>query len=406
MKKVGRLAEPGRYKDSERGLYLRVASKTSKSWLFRFERNGVERWMGLGAGADVDLPEAREKARAARKMIADGTDPLEAREAEKAAKAAEAAKAAKAKTFRQCAESYVAGREGTWRNPKHRAQWAATLKTYVYPVIGELPVAAVDTDLVLQIVEPLWTSRTETASRVRGRIEVVLSWAIARGLRSGPNPAQWRGHLDQILPPRSKAQTVQHHAALAYAEVPALMAELEGREGIAARALRFVILTACRTGEAIRATWDEIDLDAALWTLPAGRMKAGREHRVPLSAETLAILRALPREDGNPHVFVGGRQGAGLSGMAMSRLLGKLRAGLTVHGMRATFKTWTAESTAFPRHVVELALAHAVGDKLEAAYQRGDLLQQRVKLADAWARHCTTPPAPADNVRPMRQSAG
>jgi integrase len=425
VKRIAKLTAPGRYRD-ERGLYLQVASPTNRSWLLRYERDGRERWMGLGALHAFNLDEARERARKARQLLADGIDPLEAKKAERAAKALEAAKVL---TFKEAAQQYFDGHERKWRNAKHRAQFLSTLKDYAFTYIGALPVGAIDTGLVLKVIEPIWQTKTETASRVRSRIERVLDWATVRGYRTGDNPARWRGHLDQVLAARNEIAKTQHHAALAYAELPALVKELSTREGIAARALEFTILTAARTGEVIGARWDEMDLAAGIWTVPEDRMKMKREHRVPLSASALAMLKALPREEGNDFVFVGGKEGAGLSNMAMAAVLkrmgnpdgttrwvGKNGKPVVPHGFRSTFRDWAAESTAYPNHVVEMALAHTIGNKVEAAYRRGDLFEKRRRLMAEWAKYCASapkengqgralsPPEPARTVVPIGQA--
>jgi integrase len=302
-------------------------------------------------------------------------------------------------TFDECAAAYVKAHAAGWRSKTHAAQWANTLRAIASPVFGNLPVAAVDTGLVMQALEPAWSEKTETASRTRGRIESVLDWAKVRGYRTGDNPARWRGHLDHLLPARSKMRKVKHHAALPHAELPAFMAELRGREGMCARAIELIILTALRRGEALNAQWDEIDLPAKVWTIPAGRTKAGREHRVPLSGRAVEILQALPREHGNPFVFIGARSGRPLSGRAV---INDVPRALTVHGFRSTFRDWCAERTNFPREVAEAALAHVVGDKVEAAYRRADLLEKRRQLMDAWSRYCTSPPAGGEVV-PLRK---
>jgi integrase len=388
MKRVARIREPGRYLD-RKGLYLQVVGKNNRSWLLRWERGGRERWMGLGSAFDFTLDEARERARKARQQLKDGIDPLEQRRIDKAAKALEAAKS---KTFRQCAEDYIAANRDAWKNAKHGAQWTTTLTTYAYPHIGNLSVAVIDTGLVLKCVEPIWKDKTETASRVRGRIESVLDWATVRNYRSGDNPARWRGHLEHVLPAKTKVAKPQHHAALAYADLPTFMAELRERQGSAARALEFAILTAARSGEVLGAKWDEINLDEAIWVVPEGRMKAAKEHRVPLSQPALELLRALPSEDGNEFVFLGRRRD-GLSSTAMIELLRRMgRGDITVHGFRSCFMDWAHERTSHAKVVIDMALAHTVGDKVEGAYRRGDLLAKRRQLADAWAKYCASPP--------------
>lgn len=377
--------EPGRHGDGL-GLYLRVASKTNRSWVFRYERDGRERWLGLGPLHTVDLAKARDDARNARLMLRDGIDPIERRKEEKAARRLAAAKML---TFEQAATAYHRQHEKKWKNAKHRAQFISTLKEYAYPVIGKLPVGAVDTGLVLKCIEPIWQEKTETASRVRGRIESVLDWCTVRGYRSGDNPARWKGHLAEVLPARSSIAKAEHHAALDYRQLPAFMAELRQRDGIAARALEFTILTAARTGEVIGAQLGE--LDGSTWTVPADRIKGGKEHRVPLSDAAAAILESLPTERGNDHLFIGPAKGRGLSNMAMASVLKRMnREEITVHGFRSTFRDWAAEQTHTPNHVVEMALAHVVGDKVEAAYRRGDLFEKRTELMTAWARFCTS----------------
>jgi integrase len=295
-------------------------------------------------------------------------------------------------TFKACAEAYMAAHQAGWRNPKHRAQWTATLNTYVYSHFGDLPVQAVDVGLVMKAVEPIWTEKPETASRVRGRIEAVLDWATARGYRKGENPARWRGHLENLLPARSKVRRVEHHAALPYQEIGGFMAALCTQESVAARAFEFLILTAARTGEVIGARWDEFDLGERLWTVPGERMKAGREHRVPLSARAVEITQEMKaqQQDGQAFVFPGAKGGA-LSNMALLMTLRRMgHADLTAHGFRSTFRDWAAERTNFPAEVAEMALAHTVSDKVEAAYRRGDLFQKRRQITEAWARFCST----------------
>jgi integrase len=400
IKRIARASQPGRYSDG-RNLYLQVNANGAKSWLFRYELNGQERAMGLGPTADFTLKEARERANKARQLLADGIDPLEHKRSERAAKALEAARAL---IFKEAATQYFNQHESKWKNSKHRAQFLSTLEQYVFPKIGKLSVAAIDTGLVLKCLEPIWADKTETASRVRGRIESVLDWATVRGYRSGDNPARWKGHLDQVLPARAQIQQTNHHAALPYAELPAFMVELAKREGTAARALEFTILTAARTGEVIGATWPEINLPEKVWTVPANRIKGGREHRVPLSDRAIALLKALPQEEGNDHIFIAPTATSPLSNMAMNVLLRRMkRDDITVHGFRSTFRDWAAEQTSYPNHVVEMALAHVIGDKVEAAYRRGDLFDKRKKLMAEWAGFAKSPPNPqANNVLPIR----
>jgi integrase len=384
---ITRLAKRGRYADGG-GLVLQVAEGGTRSWLFRWERDGRERQMGLGAAHTLSLGEARELARECRKAVLAGRDPIEERRSERIQRKVERARGA---TFRECAKQYLATHEATWKNEKHRKQWRSTLATYVLPTVGDLPLPAIDTVLVLKCLESIWSSKPETASRVRGRIETVLNWATARGLRQGDNPARWRGHLDKLLPPRSRVRAIQHHAALPYAEIPAFMGELRARESISARALELTILTATRTGEVIGARWPEFDLAARVWTVPPERMKATREHRIPLSDRAIAVLAALPRERGNAFVLLGVGSGKPLSNMAMLELMRDMRPGYVPHGFRSTFRDWAAERTNFQNHIVEAALAHVISDKVEAAYRRGDLFDKRRRLMDAWAAFCAKP---------------
>src|SRR6516164_9355566 len=359
------------------GLYLQVSANGAKSWVFRFKDHGRLREMGLGSIHAIALAEARKRAAACRQMRLDGTDPIAVK---KAGKLKAKPEAARAMTFQQCAEAYIDAHKAGWQNAKHAAQWSSTLKTYAYPVFGALPVQAIDVALIAKVLEPIWKTKTETASRLRGRIERVLDWATVRGYRQGDNPARWRGHLDQLLPARSRVQKVQHHPA-----------DLGKQESTSALALEFLILTATRTAEVIGATWSEVDLDVAVWTIPAGRMKAKKEHRVPLSKPALAILKRLYKHRAGEFVFMGARPGKPLSNMALLMLLERLgRSDLTVHGFRSTFRDWCAESTNFPREVAEHALAHSLPDKVEAAYRRGDLFEKRRHLMAAWARYCGT----------------
>jgi integrase len=382
------------------GLFLQVSATGAKSWVFRFKQSGKLREMGLGPTHTVGLAEARERATGCRRLRLDGIDPIELRRAKRLQVKLDDAKAL---TFRQCGEAYIKAHNAGWKNPKHAKQWPSTLAAYVYPIFGVLPVQAVDVSLVMKVLEQevrggphdepasLWTTKPETASRLRGRIEAIIDWATVRGYRQGENPARWRGHLENLLPKKSKVRRVEHHAALPYPEIGAFIVELRQQEGVAARALEFAILTAARTGEAIGARWSELDLAERLWTVPGERMKAGKEHRVPLSDAALAILddmRAIRQSD---FVFPGGRAGRPISNMAMLMLLRRMgRGDLTAHGFRSSFRDWAAERTGFPAEVAEMALAHTVSDKVEAAYRRGDLFQKRRQLMDAWARHCAT----------------
>jgi integrase len=372
------------------GLYLRVTPTDARMWLYRFQMAGRRRDMGLGAADLYSLAEARQKALEARKLVAEGIDPIEARREGRSAKALDAAKVM---TFRQCAEAYIAAHSAAWRSHKSLAAWEGTLAADVYPTFGALPVPAIDTALVMKAIEPIWTKKPETASRVRGRIESVLDWATARSYRQGENPARWRGHLENLLPARSKVQRVEHHSALPYAEIATFMAALRQQDGVGASALEFAILTAARTGEVIGARWDEINVAERLWTVPADRMKAGKEHRSPLSDAALAIVEKMAAIRQSDHVFPGANSVRPISNMAMLMLLRRMgRDDLTVHGFRSTFRDWIAERTSFPAEVAEMALAHVVGDKVEAAYRRGDLFEKRRQLAEAWAKFCSATP--------------
>jgi integrase len=398
--KVSRDLEPGMYADGA-GLYLQVTSEGAKSWIFRFSLNAKAREMGLGSLSAVSLADARVKAAECRRLRQDGIDPIEARKARRAQAALDAAKTI---TFKEAAASYIASHKAGWRNAKHALQWGSTLETYAEPVLGGLSIQAIDINIVLRVLEPIWKTKPETASRVRGRIESILDWAKVRGLRQGENPARWRGHLDHLLPAKSKVRRVKHHAALPYAELPNFIAELRTQEGVAAQALEFTILTAARTGETIGAVWDEVNTSEKLWSIPADRVKAGKDHRVPLSSRTLAILRDEQELRTSDYVFPGGKAGKPLSNMAMTEVLRRMgRNNITIHGFRSTFRDWAAERTNFPNEVVEMALAHAVGDKVEAAYRRGDLFEKRRRLMDEWATYCNTPRARVrDKVIPLR----
>jgi integrase len=400
--KVAREKRPGHYGDGG-GLYLQVTNRGSKSWIFRYwiaqidpatgdivrdpstkKAKGRAREMGLGSCITVSLAEARERALECRKLREKDIDPIEARQTAKQQAALERAKSLK---FKDAAATYMAAHRVAWKNDKHAAQWVSTLQTYAYPLLGDVSMYAIDTALVMKVIEPIWAEKPETANRLRGRIEAILDWATARGYREGENPARWRGHLDKLLPSRSKVRKTQHHSALAYAELPAFMTVLRQQEGVAARALEFTILTAARTSETIGARRSEFNIREKLWTIPAERMKAGKEHRVPLSVRGLEIIEAAAAD--NDYVFAGGRPGHPLSNMAMLKLLERMgRDDLTVHGFRSTFRDWASERTNFPGEVVEMALAHIIDNKTEAAYRRGDLFEKRRRLMDAWAIFC------------------
>lgn len=391
---VTTITKPGRHSDGD-GLYLVVDASGARRWLFMFRWQGKLKEMGLGSTGAVSLADAREAAGAARRQIHYGLNPIEARRQARADVAA-------GQTFGSFADALLKDITTGFRNEKHRWQWEHTLTTYA-AALRPLPIADVDTEAVLGVVKPLWTTKQETASRLRGRIERVLDAARAKGLRTGENPARWRGHLDHLLPRRQKLQR-GHHAAMPYVKVPAFVAELRKREAVAALALEFTILCASRTGEVIGATWAEIDRKAKVWTIPAERMKAGAEHRVPLTERALAILDEAEKVRTSEFIFPGRLKDKPLSNMAMAMLLGDRMkvTDVTVHGFRSSFRDWAGECTAFPREIAEAALAHVVGDEVERAYRRGDALEKRRKLMDAWAKFVGTAKAkPASNVTPI-----
>lgn len=401
-------AKAGRHADGG-GLHLLVKESGARSWVYRFMLRGKARDVGLGAASGpeaISLAKARDKADALRLKVKAGVDPIAERDRE-AAEALAAAQAAQIAgiTFKAVAEAHIGANEDGWRNGKHRQQWKNTLATYVYPVIGELPVAEVGTAHVLQILEPIWKEKPETASRVRGRIETILDAAKARGYREGENPARWRGHVAQVLPARRRLSR-GHHKALSYEEVPSFVASLRERDATAALALEFCILTAARTGEVIGATWSEVDQDKAVWTVPPARMKAGKEHRVPLSPRALEILDNV-KPLGGSWLFSGLPKKSGdarskLSSMAMNMLLRRMKVDATVHGFRSAFRDWAAECTGFAHEVCEMALAHTIQNKSEAAYRRGDLFEKRRRLMNDWAAYCASSGAAGASVTPIR----
>jgi len=387
--KVARVKRPGMYADGG-SLYLRIAPGGSKQWIFRFAApDGRTRDMSLGPIGTFSLAEARERAREARQLRASGIDPLEAKRARSAAlRAADA----KAMTFRQCTEGFIKDNERDWTNPRHRQEWISTVTRYTYPVLGNLPVQAIDTPLVLKVLKPLWERAPVTGARVRGRIEAVLGWATVHHYRTGDNPARWRGLLEHALP---KATKVEHYAAIPFAQIGGFMATLRKDSSVASACLQFLTLTAARLGEAINATWNEIDFANRVWVVPASRMKADREHRVPLSEAAIAVLKRMAAIQLSDWVFPGTRQGHPVGQNIIWRLT-KQAAGddtITIHGLRSTFRDWAAERTNFPRDVAEMALAHAIPNAVEAAYRRGDLFEKRRKLMEAWAEFCAKPAA-------------
>ena len=376
-------AKPGMHADGG-GLWLRVQAG-GRAWLFRYKSpvTGRERLMGLGRTADVPLARAREAAAEAREVVSAGRDPLLER------RAAAIVVAGDRQTFRQAAEAYIESQRPGWRNPKHAEQWTATLTQHAFPTLGALPIGQVGTADVMKVLEPIWTQIPETATRLRGRVELVLDYAAAKGWRSGDNPARWRGHIAHMLPRRSKVARVVHHRALPYGQIGAVMAKLAANGGRAALALRFLVLTAARSSEVRGARWAEIDLAERTWTVPGERMKAGREHRVPLSGAALDVLEAArvrAEAEASPYVFPGAVAGSALSDVALSKALHLAAEDApTVHGLRSTFRDWCGEMTTHPGDVAEAALAHVVRDKTEAAYRRGDLFEKRRAMMEAWA---------------------
>lgn len=399
---VSKLKTPGYHADGG-GLYLSVKPSGTKSWIFRYRFGAKEREMGLGSLNTFSLADARERALQQRKLLADGNDPLGFK---RAAQLARSMADASIITFDRAASSYIESHRSGWKNDKHVDQWTNTLATYASPVFGELPVGEITTALVMRVLQPIWTTKTETASRVRGRIEKILDWCKVQGYRTGDNPAAWRGHLENLLSAPQKTKKVEHHPALPWREMGAFMADLRKMPGAAALALEVIILTNCRTSEAIESTWSEFDLDAALWTIPAERMKAEKEHFIPLSDAALAALRKAHTDTGGGgFVFPGAKKGKPLSNMACLQLLKRMdRSDLTVHGFRSSFRDWAGESTAHPREVVEHAMSHQLKDKAEAAYARGTLLERRRVLMADWALHCAKP-AQTAGVVPIRPKA-
>ncbi|MFK7793198.1 MAG: tyrosine-type recombinase/integrase [Devosiaceae bacterium] len=370
-------AQPGKHGDV-RGLYLLVKPSGARSWVLRYQVHGRRRDLGLGAYPDVSLAMARERAAEARRLLANGEDPIAKKQQ------------AKPKTFKAAALELIQSKRPGWKSAKHAAQWAATLETYVFPKLGQVQIAKIETADVISTLSPIWSEKPETANRVRQRIEAVIDYATALGIRSGDNPARWRGHLDHLLPNPKKVRSVRHHPALPHAEISSFMAALDQRSGVAARALAFTILTAARSGEARGMTWSEIDLDARLWMVPANRMKAGKEHRVPLTEAALALL-GNARDAGKLVFESEAKPNKPISDMSMTAVLRQMGYdAITVHGFRSTFRDWAGETTGFPREVIEAALAHGIKNKAEAAYARSDLFDKRRELMAAWAAIATS----------------
>lgn len=384
---VRRLRQPGLHAvGGVAGLHLQVAPGGARTWILRITVGQKRRDMGLGGYPDVTLAMAREKARAARELVGQGIDPILQR---KQARSLLVAEQAAAKTFAQCAREYIEAKSPEWSNEKHAQQWTNTLETYAVPTLGPMLVRDIGLPQILTVLEPIWKTKTETATRVRSRLESVLNWATVRGYRAGDNPARWRGHLEKLLAKPSKVTKVEHHKALDIDAVAGFLSAVRGQSGMGAKALEFAILTAARSGEVRGATWEEIDLQQGIWTVPAGRMKAGKEHRVPLSAPALALLTSLPRVKGTELLFPSSKK-TPLSDMTLTAVLRRMKVDAVPHGFRSTFKDWASERTSYPREVVEMALAHAIGDKVEAAYRRGDLFAKRRRLMADWAKFCGT----------------
>lgn len=376
-------AKTGKYEDGA-GLRLIVSEAGAKKWVLRFTLNGKRREMGLGSYPDIELSNARAKASEYRNLVRDGIDPIDVRRVE----------VVEIPCFTSCAANYIRAHRKGWKNAKHARQWVSTLKTYARPVIGNKLVDKITIEDILKILSPIWTEKTETAKRVQGRIENVLDFAAAHKYRDASNPARWRGHLDMLLPKPSRVKTIRHHPAMPYDEVPAFMDELSANKSVSALALRLLIMTAVRTNELLKAQWSEIDLDAAVWTIPADRMKAKREHRIPLTVHMLADLKALPGIEGNSHLFPGARYGKPLSNMALLQLMrgmgygvNGVRGNYVPHGFRSSFRDWSGEVSTFPRDVAEMALAHTIKDKVEAAYRRGDLFNKRREMMEDWTSY-------------------
>ncbi|WP_297831723.1 site-specific integrase [Pseudomonas sp.] len=390
---VRKFTKPGLYGDGG-GLTLQITLGGVKSWLFRYMISGKAHGMGLGPTHTVSLAEARQKALAARKLILEGINPLAAKKQDQFATALANARMM---TFDQCAEAYVSAHKAGWKNAKHADQWANTLSTYASPVFGQLPVAEIDTSLVVKCLAPIWQTKTETASRLRGRIESILGWATTSGYRTGENPARWKGHLDNLLATISKTSRTKHHPSLPWPRMSEFISALRARDGVSARAVEFAILTACRSGEVRGARWSEFDIDKKIWTIPAERMKAGREHEVPLSHSALAVLKSIPE---NGDIVFAGTKGQPLSDMSLTAVIRRMNGDdqanwgdangdrITIHGFRSSFRMWAAETTDYPREVAEHALAHQLPDAVERAYQRGSQFAKRAALMAEWATYC------------------
>jgi integrase len=395
--RADRINKPGRYGDG-RNLYLKVTETGSRSWIFRYELNGVEHVMGLGPCADFTLDEARERARSARQLLRDGIDPLE-KAHEARARAAQAT--AKLITFKKTADSYWDFHAAKWTNDRYAKLCRMRLREYIFPAIGALPVGTIDKALILKSIAPIWKTKHKTAVRTLRLVKGILDYAKVQGWREGDNPAAWKANIEHALPALASNN---HHAALPFTEIYDFMCKLRAERSLATRALEFTILTAARTGEVREAHWSEINLTDKTWVVPAERTKTGKEQRIPLSPQALEILQSGPRESSGDWVFMGVQQGKPLGTSSMKEALNRIHPGITVHGMRSTFRDWAAETTNYQNHIIEMALGHAIGNAVEAAYRRGDLFEKRRKLMVDWATYCQTAPRKTeDNVTPIRR---
>ncbi len=400
---VRRISRPGRHAvGGVSGLLLVVKDTGAKSWILRTVVGNKRRNIGLGGFPDVTLSQARDKARLLKEMILEGIDPVEERRARQQALVKDQAKSL---TFGQAARLCHDKKSSEFRNAKHSMDWISSVNRYAIPIIGSIPVSEIDLPHILKVLEPIWKDKTETATRLRQRLEAILAWATLSGHRSGENPARWKGHLDAVLPTPNKIRKRNHFAALPWKEIGAFMKMLRTKRGTSCRALEFLILTAARSGEVRLATWDEIDLDNKVWTIPADRMKAGKEHSVPLTEQAVTLLESMPRFENSNYVFAAPRGGP-LSDMSLSMVCRRMEVDGVPHGFRSTFRDWCAENTNYPREVAEMALAHTIESKVEAAYRRGDLFQKRMKLMESWTDFCSKEYQQSGKVLPINQAMG
>jgi len=383
---VKNTTKPGMFHDGG-GLYLQVSKAGGKSWVYRYFSDGKSHDHGLGSFKVLTLAEAREAAQHCRKLRAQGLDPIEAKQKRRVDARLEVAKTI---TFKTCTEQFLDAHEVSWKNNRHRSKWGRSLELYAYPTLGDLPVGQIDANLVFNAIDPIWRTKNETASRVRGRIETVLDWAKVRGYRAGENPARWKGNLFHLLPARDKIKKVNHLKSLPYAELPKFWEDLSKRSTPASILLRFTILTAARTGDVRFAVWSEIDFENKIWTIPSERMKGGKEHRVPLSPEAVKILKEQKKKRINDFIFPGPAKDKAFSENAMLTVLKDMgyKGTITVHGFRSSFKVWASEMTDYPNEVSEFALAHVQGNKVQEAYKRTDLLEKRIPLMEDFSAYC------------------